>query len=171
MTTSYTPNTTLTQSFPSMEAPSFLNLLIVDEDRFVREACREAALALGYSAKSTDSFDQALWLVESENIDVVFLATGGDFLAGLRRLKEKRPAIEVIAMTNNGTLRFAVDAMKAGAYEVIAKPFGLAEVKRLLQDVGNHLRVKTESRVECERHRSVRGFGNMIGHSPAMEML
>lgn len=171
MTTGYTPNTTLTQSFPLMEAPSFLNLLIVDEDRFVREACREAALALGYSAKSTDSFEQALWLVESENVDVVFLATGGDFLAALRRLKDKRPAIEVVAMTNNGTLRFAVDAMKAGAYEVIAKPFGLAEVKRLLQDVGNHFRTKTESRLECEKHRSARGFGNMIGRSPTMEVL
>jgi len=171
MTTAYAPTTSIAQTMPPSETQTFLTLLIVDEDRFVREACREAAVAIGYSAKSTDSFDQALWSVESENIDVVFLAASGDFLAALRRLKEKRPAIEVIAMTNNGTLRFAVDAMKAGAYEVIAKPFGLAEVKRLLQDVGNHLRVKTESRLECERHRSARGFGNMIGHSPAMEML
>jgi DNA-binding NtrC family response regulator len=135
----------------------------VDKDRFVREACREAAQSLGYLGRATDSTDQAFWLVESENIDVVFLAACGDFISVIQRLKEKRPAIEVIAMTNSGTLRFAVDVMKAGAYDVIAKPFGLAEVKRLLQDVGSHLRTKTESRLECEKHRSARGFGNMIG--------
>jgi two-component system response regulator HydG len=171
MTTAYTPTTSVAQTMAPTEAQTFLNLLIVDEDRFVREACREAAQSLGYLAKATDSTDQAFWLVESENIDVVFLAACGGFVSVVQRLKEKRPAIEVIAMTNNGTLRFAVDAMKAGAYDVIAKPFGLAEVKRLLQEVGSHLRTKTESRLECEKHRSARGFGNMIGHSPKMELL
>jgi len=171
MTSAYTPTTSIAQTMPPPEAQTFLNLLIVDEDRLVREACREAAQSLGYLAKATDSTDQAIWLVESENIDVVFLAACGGFVSVVQRLKERRPAIEVIAMTNNGTLRFAVDAMKAGAYDVIAKPFGLAEVKRLLQEVGSHLRTKTESRLECEKHRSARGFGSMIGHSPKMELL
>jgi DNA-binding NtrC family response regulator len=40
-------------------------------------------------------------------------------------LKERRPGIEVIAMTNHETVRFAVNAMKAGAYDVITEPFGL----------------------------------------------
>ena len=52
MTTVYTPTTSIAQT-PPPEARKLLNLLIADEDRFVREACREAAMALGYSAKTT----------------------------------------------------------------------------------------------------------------------
>ena len=94
-----------------------------------------------------------------------------DFIATIHRFKEKRPGIEVIAMTNSENVEFAVNAMKAGAYDVIAKPFGLAEMKRLLRDVENHLTDKIERRLECEKARSARGFGNMVGHSPKMEML
>jgi DNA-binding response OmpR family regulator len=58
---------------PSVESPTLLNLLILDRDRFVREACREAAASLGYRASTTESVDQAVWLVESQSIDVVLL--------------------------------------------------------------------------------------------------
>jgi DNA-binding NtrC family response regulator len=172
MTTVCVPGTLVAPTIPSPESKTLLNLLIVEDDRFVREACREAAMALGYSAKATDSSEQACWLVESDNVDVVLLAGRAvDFIATIHRLKEKRPGVEVIAMTNNETVRFAVDAIKAGAYDVIAKPFGLAEVKRLLQDVENHLKDKIESRLECEKIRSARGVGNLVGHSPNMETL
>lgn len=171
MTTVYTPSNSIAQA-PPLDARKLLNLLIVDDDRFVSEACREAAMALGYSAKVTESSDQALWLIESQPVDVVFVAARvTDFIATIHRFKEKRPGIEVIAMTNNETVRFAVDAMKAGAYDVIAKPFGLAEVKRLLQDVENHLTDKIERRLHCENARSARGFANMVGQSPQMETL
>jgi two-component system response regulator HydG len=156
----------------SQKTEKLLTLLIVDDDRFVREACREAAIALGYSARATESIDQALWLLESENFDVVFLsAKATDFTVKLRQLKEKRPGIEVIAITNNETLRGAVDVMKAGAYDVVAKPFGLGDVRYLLQDLANHLKAKSESRLEIEKHRSAGGFANMVGHSPKMDTL
>jgi DNA-binding NtrC family response regulator len=131
MTTSYIPSSSIARTIPPLESRTLLNLLIVDDDRFVREACREAALALGYSAKATDSADQAFWLVESERVDVVFLAAkASDFNATLQQLKTRRPGIEVVAMINNSSLRFAVEAMRAGAFELIAKLFGLADVKR-----------------------------------------
>lgn len=172
MTTVCLPAPLVAPTIPAPEPSTLLNLLIVDDDRFVREACREAAMALGYSAKATDSSDQACWLVESSNVDVVLLAAKtADFFPTIHRLKEKRPSVEVIAMTNNETVRLAVDVMKAGAYDVIAKPFGLAEVKRLLRDVEKHLADKIERRHECEKAKSARGFGNMVGHSPKMETL
>jgi two-component system response regulator HydG len=129
-------------------------------------------MALGYSAKSTDSFDQALWQIESSNIDVVFLsAKATDFISKFRQFKEKRPGIEIIALTSNESMRFAIEAIKAGVYEVISKPFGLAEVKRVLQNVEKHLKDKIDARIESEKNRSPRGFANMVGHSPNMEVL
>jgi len=114
-----------------------LNLLVVDNDRFVREACKEAAAALGYHTTATGSAEQAFWLVDSQNIDVVLLdlnfpGTGG--LEALREIKRRQPDIEVIVMTGNGTVQSAVQAMKAGAYEFVTKPFGLNELKLLLEE-------------------------------------
>jgi DNA-binding NtrC family response regulator len=172
MSTAYAIPRSASPAMSSQKTEKLLNLLIVDDDRFVREACREAAIVLGYSARATESIDQALWLLESQNFDVVFLsAKATDFIVKLHQLKEKRPGIEVIAITNNESLRIAVDVMKAGAYDVVAKPFGLADVRLLLEDLANHLKAKGERRLEIEKHRSERGFANMVGHSPKMEML
>jgi DNA-binding NtrC family response regulator len=50
-----------------------LHLLVVDSDRFVREACKETAAALGYHTTGTGTAEQACWLIESQTIDVVLL--------------------------------------------------------------------------------------------------
>jgi hypothetical protein len=49
-------------------------------------------------------------------------------------------------MTGNGTVQSAVQAMKAGAYEFVTKPFGLNELKLLLEGVAGHLTLKVENR-------------------------
>jgi hypothetical protein len=45
---------------PACETSTLLNLLIVDDDRLAREACREAATALGYCTSASQSAKQAL---------------------------------------------------------------------------------------------------------------
>ena len=74
-------------------------------------------------------------------------------------------------MASCSSVQSAVEAMKGGAYDVIAKPFGFADLKHQLQNVGNHLKAKTESRFEFEKNKSARGFGSMIGRAPEMEKL
>lgn len=44
----------------ALDSPVLLNLLIVDKDRFVREACREAAAVLGYRATATEAVPHAV---------------------------------------------------------------------------------------------------------------
>src|SRR5437764_14402668 len=84
------------------ENPTLLNLLIVDDERAVREAAREAALVLGYRAAASDSAEQALRLLESQSIDVVLLdlklpGTGG--LDMLRQITSSHPDMEVSEST------------------------------------------------------------------------
>jgi DNA-binding NtrC family response regulator len=63
MTTVCTPSTLVAPNVRSRERSTPLNLFIVDDDRVVREACREAAVALGYAAKTTESIEQQYgWL-------------------------------------------------------------------------------------------------------------
>jgi DNA-binding NtrC family response regulator len=157
-----------------MEGPAPLNLLVVDNDRFVREACKEAAAALGYHTTATGTAEQALWLIDSESIDVVLLdlnLPGAGGLEVLRRIKLLQPDIEVIAGSGNGTVQAAVQAMKAGAYDFITKPFGLNELKLLLERVARHLTLKVENRRLCDEMRSKQGFGSIIGRTPEMDKL
>jgi DNA-binding NtrC family response regulator len=76
MTTAIAPSTFVPSNPPSFAPATLLNVLIVDEDRFVREACREAATALGYRTSACQSAEQAIWQIESQPIDVVLLDLG-----------------------------------------------------------------------------------------------
>src|SRR5689334_22562593 len=109
-------------------APTLLNLLIVDEERSVREGCRDVATVLGYKANVCESAEQALRMMESQNFDVLFLdlrANGGNGLEILRTLKTQRPETEVVIITGNGSVESAVNAMKSGAYDYLTKPFSM----------------------------------------------
>jgi DNA-binding NtrC family response regulator len=156
------------------ERPGLLNLLIVDDERSVRDACREIATALGYHTSAAESAEQALRLTDSQTVDVVFLdlklpGTGG--LEAMRQIKARRPEIEVIVVTGHGTVESAVQAMKSGAYDYVTKPFSMEELKLLLGRVSTHLKLKTENRVLREKIKSKQGFGSIIGRAPEMDRL
>jgi DNA-binding NtrC family response regulator len=161
-------------ALPLTEAPALLNLLIVDDERSVREACREAAAALGYRTTGAESAEHALRVIDAHNIDVVLLdlkLPGAGGLEVLRQLKQARPDIEVVVVTGHGTVESAVQAMKAGAHDFMTKPFSLEELRLLLGRVASHLKLKTENRVLREKIRSRQGFGSIIGRAPEMDRL
>src|SRR5579859_1630560 len=58
---------------PQIEPANFLNLLVVDDERSIREACREVAQSLGFNAYAADSAEHAYRLLESQNFDAVLL--------------------------------------------------------------------------------------------------
>jgi len=158
----------------AVESHALLSLLIVDDERVVREAARDAALILGYRASACDSAEQAARILESQSIDVVLLdlklpGTGG--IETLRQIKRRKPDVEVIVVTGNGTVESAVQAMKAGAYDYVTKPFSLEELKMLLERVAGHLKLKTENRMLREKIKSKQGFGSIIGRAPEMDKL
>jgi DNA-binding NtrC family response regulator len=174
MTTTIEPPVFAPSHPPSTDSSRLLNLLIVDDDRLVREACRESATALGYHTSASQSSDQALWLIGSQAIDIVLLDLNlpdPARLDVLREMKHRRPDMEVIVVSTNATVDWAVQAMKNGAYEYMAKPFGLRELKLLLERVGAHLKHKVEHRRFSERIKSDKGFGNIIGRAPKMDTL
>ena len=173
MATAITPSTRSAASAPPDESLPLLNLLIFDEDRPSREACRQAAVSLGYQATTTESVEQTLWLVESRKVDVVFLALelcDGTRLAFLRQIKQRRAGVEVIVVTAKSAVQAAVEAMKAGAFDYLTKPFGLQELKLILERLATNLKAKVESRRLSERIKGT-GFGGIIGRAPEMDKL
>ncbi len=159
---------------PQIEPANFLNLLIVDDERSIREACREVAQSLGFSAFVADSAEQAYRALEAQAFDAVLLdlrLPGAGGLDALRRIKERRPESVVIVVTGYGTVQSAVQAMKNGAYDYVTKPFSVDELKLLLERVAAHLKLKSENRLLREKVKSKQGFGGIIGHAPEMEKL
>src|SRR5713101_6186032 len=144
-----------------LEGANFLNLLIVDDERAIREVCRDVAQSLGFNAVVADSAEHAYRTLETQNIDVVLLdlkLPGAGGLEALHQIKERRPDAVVVVVTGYGTVQSAVQAMKNGAYDYVTKPFSMDKLK-------------TANRSLREQIKSRQGFGNMVGRSPEMEKL
>ena len=71
MTAAIAPSTFAAPTSSPIPARALLNLLIVDDERSVREACREVAAVLGYHTTTAESAEQALRAADSQTIDLV----------------------------------------------------------------------------------------------------
>jgi DNA-binding NtrC family response regulator len=153
---------------------NLLNLLVVDDERAIREGCREAAQQAGFNVFAADSAEHAYKVLDSQAIDIVLLdlkLPGASGLEALRVIKGRRPNAVVVIITGFATVPSAVQAMKMGAFEYISKPFTVDELRVMLERAIDELKMTTEKRVLRERLRSKYGFGSIIGRSPEMEKL
>ena len=152
---------------------NLLNLLIVEDERSVRECCREVARSLGFNTQVAESRDEAYRILGNANADVVLLdlrLPGSNGLEVLREIKRQRPEAVVIVMTGFATVQSAVQAMKLGAYDYITKPFNFDELRLELERVAGHLEADS-GEPPVATLKSKHGFGQMVGHSPEMEKL
>jgi two-component system, NtrC family, nitrogen regulation response regulator GlnG len=149
-------------------------ILVVDDEesiRWVLGTCLEKA---GYSVEYGENGSEALEKTNSEKFSLIILDIKMPDLGGLEVLDELRTNgvdIPVIIITAQNTVKNAIEAMKRGAYDYIAKPFDLDEVKltaqRAIESYENSkklelLNAKLKEAVEQEP------YGGMIGRSTAM---
>jgi two-component system response regulator HydG len=164
---------TVAVSEPTCETNG-LNLLIVDDERSMRESCREVAQSLGFNCRVADTPEHAYQALENSSTDVVLLdlrLPGNSGLEVLREIKQRRPETLVIVMTGFATVQSAVQAMKLGAYDYVTKPFNFEELRLLLERAAAHLKLTTENRLLREQVKARHGFGSLVGHAPEMEKL
>ncbi len=114
------------------------SVLIVDDEKIVRESL-QLALRDDYQLYIAANARQALQRIQQHPMDLVFLDLLLPDMSGvelLKRLKQIEPATRVIIITAVSKIESAVDAMKAGAFDFLAKPFSrdqlLFMVKRAL---------------------------------------
>src|SRR5215470_6311623 len=159
---------------PQIEGANFLNLMIIDDERAIREVCKEVAQSMGFNSCVADSAEHGYRMLETQNIDVVLLdlkLPGAGGLEALNQIKSRRPDAIVVVVTGYGTVQSAVQAMKNGAYDYVTKPFSMEELRLLLERVAGHLKLKTENRILREKVKSKQGFGGIVGRAPEMEKL
>ena len=113
-------------------------ILIVDDDAEVRGNLEEILKDEGYSTRTARSAEDALVRVKEGGVDVILLdylmpdKTGIDVLPELKRAA---PQSKIIMITAFATIENAVDAIKKGAHEYIAKPFKIDQLLVLIRQV------------------------------------
>src|SRR5512136_1616574 len=111
-------------------------ILVVDDDDAIRETLAEVLKKRRYETFSAGSGHEALGVIKKNIIDLVLLdmkLPDGDGLEILKTVKELDSDILVIIMTAYSDVQTAVQAMKAGAYHYINKPFELEELKLMIE--------------------------------------
>jgi heterodisulfide reductase subunit A-like polyferredoxin len=116
-------------------------VLVVDDEKIVRDSMKEWLMEEGYPVRTADSAARALALLETESFMVMLTdikMPGMDGVTLLTRAKEIRPDLAVVMMTAYAAVDTAVEAMKQGALDYLVKPFDpdavLQMVDRIFKD-------------------------------------
>jgi DNA-binding NtrC family response regulator len=154
-------------------SPGF-SLLIVDDDPWMREACKAVAEKLGFAVAIADGSVTALLNMASQPSDVVLIdlrRPASEGLQLLTRIKRLHPATEVLLVSLQGSDDPFAAALSNGAFGCLRKPFHTEELKALLEKVAGHLRTRQEEHWVTEHYRNSNGSVVLIGQSPEMQKL
>ena len=148
-------------------------LLVVDDEASVRYALRRA-FDNSYRVIEAATAAEARERIEHEQPEVILLdysLPGEDGLTLLRDVAGMADAPAVVMITAHGSERVAVEAMKAGAYDYLAKPYELDELRLIVQRALERQQLRSEVRDLRERLAAEGRFGRMIGATPVMREL
>jgi len=146
-------------------------ILVVDDDRAMREMLASLFKERGVWVEEASSARAALESAADHEFDVVLSdirmpgMSGIDLVGQLRRL---RPSAPVVLMTAFGTIDSAVEAMRAGAFDYITKPFEPDAVIFAVERALDHAALARENQTLRHAVQSTGSLGELIGTSPAM---
>ncbi|WP_085315527.1 sigma-54-dependent transcriptional regulator [Derxia lacustris] len=155
--------------------PEPLSVLIVEDDPNVRLGCVQAMQLGGIPVAAVGSAEDALKRLAPGFAGVVVTdmrLPGADGMALLRRAREIDAELPVIIITGHGDVTLAVEAMRAGAYDFIQKPFApelLVDVVRRAIDKRRLVLEVLDLRRRLSQHEGIEG--KLIGRSPQMEQV
>lgn len=146
------------------------NLLLIDDDEDVLDACRHLFTMAGYRVKATTAPEKALTILDRAWCgvvvsDIYMPAMNG--LTLLEKVQEIDPAIPVIMMTGHGDIPLAVKAVKAGAFDFLEKPLD----PPLLLELIRRAQEKRAAQVEMRRAVQDSVQHQLIGSSAQISTL
>jgi len=147
-------------------------ILIVDDEENIRLVLRTLLRRHGYEVEAAASGEEALPLVDSFGPDVVLADVRMPRMGGLdllATLRAKGHDATVIVMSAYGNIDQAIDAMKAGAYDYIQKPFKNDEVVLALKKAEERETLRRENRALREEIRKESRYEEILAKSQKMQ--
>lgn len=147
------------------------NILLVDDEKSIRKTLKEILEYEGYTVDEAQDGAEGLRMIQDGDYDVVLMDIKMPKMDGmevLEKMQQSNADVPVIMISGHGTLETAVDAVKKGAFDYVAKP---PDLNRLLITIRNALdksNLLTETKV---LKRKVSKTREIIGDSPAIKKL
>ncbi len=147
------------------------HVMVVDDDAETLALLREVVAKEGYEVETAEDAETALRRLGEWQPDLVITdihMPEMDGLALLAAVREREPDIPVVLLTAFGSLKTAVDAIKAGAFDYLSKPFIVDDIRLVVRRALEHKKLVRENRSLrgqlLERYR----FDNLVGSSSGM---
>ncbi|TLY16535.1 MAG: sigma-54-dependent Fis family transcriptional regulator [Nitrospirae bacterium] len=146
-------------------------ILVVDDDTVARDLLVEALRKEGYQVEAVVDGSQAIERGRQKRFDVVLtdIRMGSvDGLEVLREFKQISPDTLIVLLTAFGSMEGAIEAIKQGAYDYLAKPFKKEEIKLVVRRSLDHGRLVLENARFREELRERQELSPLVGCSPLM---
>ncbi|RLA78008.1 MAG: hybrid sensor histidine kinase/response regulator, partial [Deltaproteobacteria bacterium] len=143
-------------------------VLVIDDEAVIREGCQRILTKNGWEVLTAPDGNAGLSLAEDPSeIEVVLLDLKMPGISGmevLERLLERDPSLPVVVITGYATVDSAVEAMKKGAYDFIAKPFTPDQLRLVVERAAERRRLEREAeRLRREAARSLKDVATEKG--------
>ena len=147
-------------------------VLVVDDEENLRLVLRTLLRRHGYEVETAESGEVALSMVDSFGPDVVLTDVRMPKMGGLdllTTLKAKGNEATVIVMSAYGNMDLALEAMKAGAYDYVQKPFKPDEVVLALRKAEERELLRRENRALRDEIRKENRFEDILAKAQKMQ--
>jgi DNA-binding NtrC family response regulator len=156
----------------SAETPEYdANILVVDDEPELSRALSKLLGRNGYHVLTAGNGEEGLAILRREEIHLVLSDLQMPKMGGLDLLKAAQvvaPNTEFVIITGHGTIETAVDAMRAGAYDFIEKPFSITTTLKVVRKALEKQHLIAENRDLRKRLAEIQGVNEIIGNSEPM---
>ena len=161
----------------SREMRAAIRILVVDDDRTLREGCVSVLQVEGYSVTSCGRGDEAIEMVKRTQFDVALIDLYMTPVSGMDILKAvlgANPDAIVVMMTGNPSVNSSVEALRVGAWDYLPKPFSGAHLQVLVGRAAYAVRAAKDR--DQARSTLLEANGNsdkmtLLGASPAFRQI
>lgn len=143
-------------------------ILIVDDEQVIVKALVKYLTREGYEVESASDGPEAIEKCKEKNYDLLLTDLKMPQMTGVELIKEVKvlnPNMSCLVMTGFGTIASAVEAMQAGAFHYITKPFELDDVGLTINRALENVRLKEQNLILQRQVKTRYGFENIIGVS------
>ena len=149
-------------------------ILVVDDEAVIRDGVKRILERSGMEVATSSSGRAALAMMQETDFDLVVTDLKMPGLNGievLKAIKVLQPEVPVIIITGYSTVDTAVEAMKNGAFDYIAKPFTPDQITGKVEKALEQREVLTENLLLKKELREHHGFDQFIGESREMQKI